>query len=166
MTGGDQRAEAAVEPDGRCGAFAVFLKIIQEQFRNLDSGGNSVAYHKICNQDQQEDQKGKLIQVNCNERESKNPEENRVDEEWKIALLLVNKKNIEDVHSQSSLQNTHHGDGQSDEWQDSIEGDCIKAQPDGVFILRGFPWHTQVPLHYTEDRNGYLERSFDTSLHF
>ena len=93
-------------------------------------------------------------------------EENGVDEEGNVTLLLVNKKNIEDVHSQSSLQNTHHGDGQSDEWQDSIEGDCIKAQPDGVFILRGFPWNTQVPLHYTKDRNGYLERSFDTSLHF
>ena len=97
MTGGDQRAEAAVEPDGRCGAFAVFLKIIQEQFRNLDIGGNSVAYHKICNQDQQKDQKCKLIQVNCNERESKNPEENGVDEEGKIPLFLFYKQNIEDV---------------------------------------------------------------------
>ena len=142
MTGGDQRAEAAVEPDGRCGAFAVFLKIIQEQFRNLDSGGNSVSYHKICNQDQEEDQKSKHIQVNCNERKSKNPEKNGMDEEGKIALLLFDKQNIEDVDTKCSLQNTNHGDGQSDKRQDSIEGDCIKALPDSVFILRGCPGHT------------------------
>ena len=41
-------------------------------------------------------------------------------------MKMINKKNIEDVDSKSSLQNTHHGDNQSDERQESIKVDFIK----------------------------------------